>query len=404
MSGAGPIDLTDTELFLTGKHTEAFAWLRATEPVYWNHATDGTGFWALTTYSDVLWAYREHALFGSERGAILGGSFRSAEDTAGGRMLVATDLPRHRLLKREIHPALAAPVVARIGATVRELVDRAVERAVAHGGADFATEIATELPAGALMVVMGIGYDDAHHLIRLTRRMVGFQDESFVDTGGEQRLRLAWLQAEIFEFFSDLVATRRRQPGDDLISLLLRAEVNGRRLTEEEIYYNCLNVAVGGNETSSYTACTGLRALIEHPTEYERLLAAPQLLPGAIEEMLRWSSTNAYVQRVAKQDVERGGVRIREGDSVTLWNISANHDETQFPEAHRFDVTRTPNRHLSYGAGIHRCIGAPAAQLELSLLFDRLLATGARFRLAEEPRRLRSNFIMGITRMPLEIV
>lgn len=397
-------DLTDTSLFTTGRHLDVLRELRAEQPVYWNPTADGGGFWVLSRYADVVWAYREHTTFGSERGAVLGGSFRSVDDTAGGRMLVATDLPRHRLLKQVIHPALAAGVVARIGERVHELVDRAVGRAVAAGGADFATDIATEMPAAALMEVMGIGYEDAHHLIGLTRRMVGFRDETFVDTGGEQGLRLAWLQAEIFEFFADQVAARRRRPGDDLISRLIGAEINGRRLSEEDIFYNCMNVAVGGNETSSYTACTGLLALIENPGEYDRLQADPALLPGALEEMLRWGSTNAYVQRVAKQDVEREGVLIRRGDSVTLWNVSANHDETQFREPERFDVTRSPNRHLSYGAGIHRCIGAPAAQLELSLLFQRLLVPGLRWRTAGEPRRLRSNFILGVTHLPIEVV
>ncbi|MFJ6167520.1 cytochrome P450 [Micromonospora orduensis] len=398
-----PVDLTDVDLFVSGRHLDAFAWLREHRPIHWNEGADGSRFWALTRYEDVHWAYREHASFGSARGAILGGSFRSDDDTAAGRMLVASDLPRHRLLKQQIAPALSAAVVDRIGDQVRVLLDKAVGQAVAAGGCDFATEIATELPAGALMVVFGIGHDEAHHLIGLTRRMVGFRDETFVDTGGDQKLRLAWTQAEIFDFFAGLLPQRRRDPGDDLVTLLLRARVNGRRMSEEDIFYNCMNVAVGGNETSSYTACHGIEALITAPDQYDLLRGRPDALPGAIEEMLRWSSVNAYVQRVAMRDVERDGHLIRRGDSVTLWNVSANRDPAQFPDADRFDVTRSPNRHLSYGAGIHRCIGAPAAQRELSLLFGALLATPARFRLAGTPRRLRSNFILGTTSLPLAV-
>ncbi|MFE3762102.1 cytochrome P450 [Streptomyces sp. NPDC059104] len=404
MTAPARIDLTDTDLFLSGEHTGVFSRLRHEEPVYWNEGADGTRFWALTRYEDVLWAYREHALFGSARGAILGGSFRSDEDTAGGRMLVSSDLPRHRMLKQQMHPALSATVVERVGRQVAELLDRAFERARSEGGCDFASDIANQLPAGALMVVMGIGYEEAHHLIGLTRRMVGFQDETFVDTGGEARLRLAWLQAEIFEFFADLLDTRRARPGDDLVSVLIRARVNGRPLTEEEILYNCLNVAVGGNETTSHTACSGLQALIDHPDQYERVQRDHALLPGAIEEMLRWSSTNAYVQRVALRDVTVGDAHIRKGDSVTLWNVSANRDETQFADPDRFDPARSPNRHMSYGAGIHRCIGAPVAQTELMLLAGRMLAPGPRFRSAAPRGRLRSNFILGTTRMPVEIV
>ncbi|MFI7068851.1 cytochrome P450 [Micromonospora sediminicola] len=400
---ASPIDLADVDLFVNGAHLEAFARLRATTPIYWNESADGSRFWALTTHADILWAYREHTLFGSERGAILGGSFRNEVDTSAGRMLVASDLPRHRLLKQQIHPGLSTAVVERVGERVEELVDRAVDRAVSAGGCDFATQIATELPAGALMEIMGLSHEEAHHLIGLTRRMVGFRDEVYVDTGGEERLRLAWLQAEIFEFFADVLKERRRRPGDDFVSLLLKARLNGRPFSEEEIFYNCMNLAVGGNETSSYTACAGVQAFVEHPEQLELLLRDPGLMPSAVEEALRWSSTNAYVQRVAKQDVVRNGVEIRAGDSVTLWNVSANRDERQFVEPQRFDITRNPNRHLSYGAGIHRCIGAPVAQVELSLLFRRMLLSGVRWSLAAPPRRMRSNFILGTTSMPLEV-
>ncbi|MFF0430548.1 cytochrome P450 [Streptomyces sp. NPDC004520] len=398
------IDLTDVDLFVRGDHTAAFAKLRAEQPIYWNEGADGSRFWALTRYDDVMWAYRNHEDFGSGRGAIVGGSFRSEDDTSAGRMLVTTDLPRHRMLKQAIHPSMSPGVAKRVAVQVAELVSRALEKTRADGGCDFATDIAPELPAGALMVIMGISHEEAHHLIGLTRRMVGYRDEIFVDTGGDQRLRLAWLQAEVFEFFADIVAERRRNPGDDLISILMRAEVNGRPLSEEEIFYNCMNVAVGGNETSSYTACTGLLALMDHPEQYQRLREEPQLVGTAVEEMLRWSSTNAYVQRVAKRDVERGGIQIKAGESITLWNYSANRDEDHFQDPHLFDITRTPNRHLTYGSGLHRCIGAPIAQAELSLLFEQLMTSGFRFKQADDVRRLRSNFLLGITRLPVEVV
>ncbi|WP_229694321.1 cytochrome P450 [Lentzea pudingi] len=392
------------DLFVRDEHHAVFEHLRADEPIYWNERGE-SGFWALTTYDDVRWAYRDHSVFGSERGAILGGSYRREDDTAGGRMLVATDLPRHRLLKQHVQPTMSPSNAARVADMTSRLLTKALARAHAEGGCDFATDIATELPAAALMVVMGIGHGDAHRLIDLTRSMVGFRDEAFVDTSDDPELRLAMLQAEIFEFFAELVDARRADPtGDDLISRLLRAKINGRAMPEDEIYYNCMNVAVGGNETSSYTACTGLEALLNHPDQYAALMADRALLGPAVDEMLRWSSTNAYVQRVAKSTVRRGDIEIREGDSVTLWNVSANRDEAQFPSANRFDITRSPNRHLSYGSGIHRCVGSPVADAELSVLFGQLSAAGIRFELEGEPRRLRSNFILGLTRLPVRVV
>ncbi|AVT28438.1 cytochrome P450 [Plantactinospora sp. BC1] len=402
--GAGTVDLTDVDVFVAGGHPAVFAHLRAHDPIHLNQGADGSRFWALTRYEDVLWAYSSHELFGSTRGAIVGGSFRSEEDTSAGKMLVSTDLPRHRMLKQIIHPAMSTSVAKRVAARVSVLLDDALARLRRNGGGDFATEVATELPAGALMEIMGLSHEEAHHLIGLTRRMVGYRDEVFVETGGDERLRLAWLQAEIFEFFTDVVAARRRDPGEDLITMLLHGTVNGRKLTEEEVFYNCMNVAVGGNETSSYTGCTGLLALLDHPDQYDLLLSRPAIGSTVVDEMLRWSSTNAYVQRVVLRDVERGGVTFRAGESVTLWNYSANRDERVFADGDRFDATRSPNRHLSYGAGLHRCVGAPVAQAELSLLVEKIAAQGLRLKLAGDVRRLRSNFILGVTSLPVEPV
>lgn len=405
------IDLTDIDRFVRGEHHAMFDWLRAHDPVHRHELPGGPGFWALTRHRDVTDAYRRHTVFSSSGGAMLGGSFRSEADTAAGLMLIATDPPRHRLLRQVIHRTFAPHLVDRIRGEVRRLVDAAVTRAVADGGCDVATDLAPALPTGAVMGVFGVSADEARHLITLTRSMIGFRDPELVDgpigDGGvpdpDDRLRLAGIQADIFEFFADLVRERERSPGDGLVDILLAADLNGRRVTEDEILYNCLNVAVGGNETSSYTACSGILALTDDPAQHRRLLDDPGLLGPALTEMLRWSSTNAYVQRIATTDVEIDGRLIRAGDSVTLWNVSANRDETEFPDPHRFDITRAPNRHVTYGSGVHRCIGAPVAQDELSILFESLLRNRLTFEPAGDVIRLRSNFMLGFTHMPMHV-
>lgn len=402
MTDATTVDLTDLDVFVRNEHHQVLAWLRENDPVFW-HPMSGGGFWALTRYDDVLNAYRDHTTFSSSCGAILGGSFRSGTDSAAGKMLVASDLPRQRLLRQQMHPAFSPAMADRIQQQVATLVDRALDNLLTRGGGDLATEIAPELPAGALMTMVDIGHSDALELVSLTRRMIGFRDPALVDTDDDERIRLAWIQSEIFEFFAELVRERRARPGDDLVSMLLRAEINGRRLSEEDILYNCMNVAVGGNETSSYTTCAGICALIENPDQYARLLAEPELLGSAMEEILRWTSMNAYVQRVATRDVEVGGKRIRAGDSVTLWNVSANRDERQFPRADRFDVARSPNRHLTFGSGIHRCVGAPVGMVELTSVFRPLTQQGIRLELAGPVQRLRSNFILGTTSLPVTV-
>ncbi|GIF96872.1 cytochrome P450 [Catellatospora citrea] len=397
------IDLTDVDLFVRGEHHATFAYLRAHDPVHWNASADGTGFWALTRYDDVLAAYRDHGALSSESGAVLGGSFRSQKDTAAGRMLVATDPPRHRMLRQLLHPAWGPQMLNRVREQVTQLVDRALTRLSADGGGDFAQDVSTQLPAGALMAMMGLGQGDADELVRLTRRMIGYRDPAYAGDIEADRLRLAYYQSEIFEFFSDLCRQRRRQPGDDLVSILLRAELNGRPLTEADILYNCMNVAVGGNETTSYTASSGMIALIEHPGEYERLLTLPDISATAIEEFLRWGSTNAYVQRVATRDLRIGTADIAAGDSVVLWNVSANRDESHFPAADRFDLTRSPNRHLSFGSGIHRCAGSAVANIELTVLLDAIVERRLRLRLAGPVEPLHSNFILGTNRFPVSV-
>ncbi|MEU5307918.1 cytochrome P450 [Streptomyces sp. NPDC021562] len=399
------VDLTDVGTFAADRHHEVFRRLRVEAPVYRNPSADGAWFWALTRYEDVLAAYRDHDTFSSAHGAILGGSFRTGGDTASGDMLVASDPPRHRLLRRALHPPFGPAMVERVTEQVRRLVRDGVQRMRAAGGCDIALDFAPLLPIGALMALFGVGIDDARHIVGLTRRMVGYRDPVLCDQSGDERIRLAHAQSEIFEYFAELLEERRdAAERDDAIGMLLRAELNGRPLDDEQILYNCMNIAVGGNETSSYTTCTGVLALLEHPDAWRRLRAEPGLLPSALEEILRWSSTNAYVQRVAVRDTRIRGVDIARGDIVTLWNVSANRDADQFPDPDCFDITRSPNRHLSFGSGIHRCIGAPAGTAELTEAFSALLDSGLDLRTAGAPVRLHSNFILGFTSLPVEIV
>lgn len=397
------VDLTDVEAFATGRHHDMFRHLREHDPVHWQESVGG-GFWSLTTYDDLVTAYREHSVFSSAHGIVLGGSYQNTVDTSSNRMLVSSDPPRHRQLRQIMRRAFAPDILRRITTRVSTLVDAAVDRAVADGGCDFATDIAPELPAGALMGMVDISHADARELVDLTHSMIGYRRPDETYTEDEERLRLAGIQADIFEFFADLVRERRADPGDDLVGILLTTGLNGQPMREDEILYNCLNIAVGGNETSTHSACDGLIALMERPAQYEQLRADPDLLDSALNEILRWSSPNAYDHRVATRDVVVRDKHIRAGDSVALWTVSANRDEAQFPDSDQFDITRTPNRHLSFGSGVHRCIGAALGMIELTTLYRRLVGDPFRFELDGQPRRLPSNFILGVSHLPVRVV
>ena len=174
-------------------------------------------------------------------------------------------------------------------------------------------------------------------------------------------------------------------------------------MTESEILYNCLNVAVGGDETTPFTAASAVEAFIQFPDQLDRLLAEPGLINTALDEVFRWTSTNSYVQRTARTDLEIGGQHIAAGQSVTLWNVSANFDEAVFFRPNVFDIGRQPNRHLAFGSGPHRCIGMNAAWLEIKILLEALAERQIRFALDGPVRRLRSNFMLGPVSLPVRV-
>lgn len=397
------IDLTDVDLFLRSEHHEVFAGLRDQDSLYWNPLGDGSGFWALTRYDEVAAAYADHGTFSSAAGAMLGGSLRHELDTAAGRMLVASDPPRHRLLRHQMHAIFSPNVIDRVTRQVEKLVTRAFDRMLADGGGDYAEDIALQLPVGAVMAMLDVAPADAVHLIRLTRRMIGYRDPFHADLETDERTRLASTQRDIFDFFYDLLDDRRGGDGDDIVSLLLRARVNGRPLHEEDVLYNCMNVAVGGNETSSYSACAGVGALMEHPAQYDQFLSSAPAGEPLIDEVLRWSSTNAYVQRIALRETTVRGQLIQVGDIVTLWNVSANRDPLRFTDPEKFDIHRAGNHHLTFGNGVHRCIGAALGRAELRAVFDEMARRRIWLKPAGAVVRLRSNFILGTTRMPVAL-
>jgi cytochrome P450 len=235
--------------------------------------------------------------------------------------------------------------------------------------------------------------------------MIGYRDGEYTGTTPAGTTLVA-AQVEIFDLLADLLERKRRQPGgeDDLLGILLAARTNGRALTESQILYNALNVAVGGDETTPFTASAIVETLIGHRGQEDRLHADHALLPTAVDELFRWTSTNAYVCRTTTRDVTIRGVDIPAGQTLTLWNASANRDPAQFPEPERLDLGRTPNHHVAFGVANHRCVGMPAAKLEITLLLREILDRGLRFRLAGPIDRLRSNFMLGIKHLPVELV
>jgi cytochrome P450 len=401
-SSVADINLNDTEAFVTGDPYALWALLREEAPVHWN-PTQAGGFWALTKYDDVLAALRDHETFSSEHGTVIGGSYRSDVDTAAGQMLVTSDPPRHRQLRRRMHRVFSPAMIEKVSRTLRERVALSLDKLWADGGGDFAVDVARELPAAGLMAQLDIGHDEAIQLLRLTQAMIGYRDEDHTLGIADEGLRLATAQADIFDFFLELIARRRAEPGDDAVSILLAPEPGERELDEDTLLFNLMNLAIGGNETTQHSASGGLLALMEQPGEWERLRADPKLVGTGIEEFVRWTSTASYVQRHVTRPVVIRDVELAENDTVTLWTASANRDEDQFREPNRFDLERTPNRHVGFASGPHHCIGAAMGRSALSALLLGLRERPGRLVPAGDTVRLRSNFMLEYKSVPVEV-
>ena len=404
------VDLTDLDRWSRGAPHEWFALLRSEAPVFWQDERDGRGFWSLTRYGDILAASKDYATFSSEAG---GTSLMDlTPDQVQSRMsMLDSDPPKHKRLRNIVSKAFTVRAVNAYEDRIRSMFREVLDDAFAERELDFVDAVAVELPMRILCELMGVPLEDRRYLVELGNRMLGNTDPDHAGefTAGHADLsRYAHLPfsspaaPEMFGYANALAAKRRSEPRDDLTTRLLEAEVDGDRLSEHEFELFFLLLVTAGNETTRHAMSNGLLALLEHPSQRDRLLTDPALIPTAVEEILRWAPSLLHFRRTAIQDVELGGETIRSGDKVALWYISGNRDEEQFPAADRFDIGREPNRHLAFGlGGPHFCLGAHLARLELRIWLEEMLPALGRLELAGEPRRLRSNFFNGVKSLPV---
>jgi cytochrome P450 len=326
---------------------------------------------------------------------------RGDGDPAAGKMLVVTGPPRHGRLRAIVQHAFAAKSIAAMSGQVEHVVTAILDD-VRDDSCDFAVDVAARLPVAVICDLMGVPPADWDHILRLTNQAFLASDPEY-QTRPTTQASAARARREILSTCADLMLERRGCPRDDLIGVMANAEIDNRRLTDQEVLLNSLNILIGANETTRHTASGGLLALLQRQDQLARVRKDPSLLPLAVEEMLRWTTPAQYVLRTATRTVRIGDHEVREGDAVTLWNPSGNRDEDVFEASDMFDIARAPNRHLSFGYGEHFCIGAALARLELQLLFERLLASTTSIELAGPVVRLRSNAVGGIKHMPVQL-
>jgi cytochrome P450 len=408
------IDMTDVDMFVRGDQYEAWRILRNEAPVHWNEREWGTGFWNITKYEDVIAVGIDPETFISGEGIILdndgvrtkrteqlrsqGAEFFRPE----GNMMIMTDPPRHTLLRQMVNKAFTHTAVRRMEPHVRDVCTKIIDDICERGECDFVMDVARLLPLEVICEMVGVPEGDWEAMFELTNRILGFDDPEFGIQTDELRPEDMQLSFDLFSYLSQMCEERRKDPRDDVLSVLVHGEVEGEKLTDGEIFLFFLLLILAGNETTRQATSGGMLALINNPGERQKLLDDPAtVMPLAIEEIVRWTSPVVHFTRRATKDAEIRGQKIREGEDVCLWYPSANRDEDIFDRSETFIADRTPNDHIAFGKGEHFCLGANLARLELRVMFEELTKRIPIMELAGEPERLRSNFIGGIKRMPV---
>ncbi len=393
---------------------DEFGRLRREAPVAWSPEAGG-GFWSVTRYADIVAASRDVATFSSSRGV----SFEDPtdEDMAARRTIIDTDPPEHTKMRKVVASTFSQRAVAVYEHFIAELTEQVLGQVLdsrpAGGTFDFVDAVAKEVPIRVLAQVMGLPAGDLDLFIDLGDRLIANTDPEITDvvwgrddTDAYRRFPFRSPYGKrLWDLGREVVKDTLRAPGDDLLSRLLRAEVDGDRLSETDLDNFFSILVVAGNETTRIAIAQGVLAFCQHPEQWERLRADPGLLESATDEVNRWSCPTHFMRRTAAADTTLGGADILAGDKVVLWYVSGNRDEAEFEHPDAFDVGRSPNRHLSFGrGGPHLCLGVHLARLEVKVVLAALARRVRRFELAGEPRRIRSNFTNGLKSLPVRMI
>ena len=391
------IDLLDlAHVDAGGPPYELFARLRRESPVHRHAEQGGPGFWAVTRYDDVVEVSRDSATWSSYAGGTMIADATPEQLFVVRQMMLNMDPPQHTKLRALINKGFTPRMVTHLHGRIGELARAIVDRVAPQGACDFVTEVAGELPSYVIAELMGIPLDDGRELYRLTERMHTADRSPEGIASGTQAI------FEMLSYANGIRAAKRERPANDIASTLLAAEVDGEKLTDLEFDMFFLLLINAGGDTTRNLVAGGMLELLRRPDVLRSLRDEPRLLPGAIEEMLRFCSPVVHFRRTATRDVVLGGQPIAAGEKVVVFYASANRDETVFSDPDTFDIGRSPNEHVAFGGGgVHFCLGANLARVEIRAMFTEVLSRLHDMELAGPVERLRSNFINGPRHMPV---
>jgi len=392
------IDLTNEEAFRGGFPHQAFTWLRENAPVFWHEATshtpDGEGFWVISRHADVLAVLQDPERFSSEKGGgrAYGGT-QLKDDRGAGYFLNQTDDPHHRRLRSLVNKGFSP---RRVGRLEDELKSRAGEMLDGLGSGDAFdfVEAARELPLQAICMVLGVPLGDRSMLCEWLDRGIEATTDHVVARESIKQLS---------DYGGELIRKRRARPGEDIFSVIVHAtdDEGGQSLSDRELRAFFTLLFLAGAETTRNAMTGGLLALIENPSELRRLRGEPGLMRSAIEEILRWTTPSVYKRRTATRETTLGGKSIAAGDKLTFWEMSANRDRRVFRDPFALDLGRQPNPHLGFGHGVHFCLGANLARMEIRVMLESLLARNESWELAGEPVWVPNNRLLGLKTLPI---
>jgi cytochrome P450 len=379
----------------------ALAHLRASAPVSWVDVPSYRPFWAITKHSDIMDIERANTLFtNSPRPVLVTAEGDEQQAAVGVRTLIHMDDPEHRVVRAIGADWFRPKAMRALKVRIDELAKIYVDKMKAIGpDCDFVQQVAVNYPLYVIMSLLGVPESDFPLMLRLTQELFGSDDDEYKRGADMQEQMSALL--EMFQYFTALTASRRANPTEDLASAIANARIDGEPLSDIQTVSYYAIIAAAGHDTTSATISGGMHALIEHPDQHQKLRADPGLMPLATEEMIRWVTPVKAFMRTAQEDTTIRGVPIAAGDSVLLSYVSGNRDADVFDDPFRFDVARDPNKHIAFGYGVHFCLGAALARMEVNSFFTELLPRLQSVELAGRPQHIATTFVGGLKHLPI---
>jgi len=395
------MDIFDPDTYVNGPPHQAFAELRHTDPVHWQEMAGDPrgGCWAVLRHADVTYVAKHPHVFSASEGGVVVEELEPQQLEMMRMMLLAMDPPGHAEYRRPLLPHFNRQAIGQLEGRVRAVTNEILSAAAEKGDVEFVHDVCAKLPSQVIGELFGIPREDWANIQHWAELSTSTQDEE-ISAGGDASSGSVAMAMYAIEF----AARRRAEPaGDDLTSFILQTEFASGPMSDIDFGSFFVQLATAGNDTTKTMLSSGLHALVEHPDQLAAIRADPSLLPGAVEEILRWANPLHYFRRTAVEDVELSGTKIAAGQKVAMLYTSANRDEDVFENSQRFDITRNPNPHLSFGIAEHFCLGVHLTRLEGRVFFEELLAMFPTIEITGAPTRVRSNLNNSYKTLPVRL-